>query len=442
MSQETEILMHEYVYSLRNRPSRNSQLVKTSRSSILLDLLPKSLSRDVHKLDGLLQQIEKQLHFNLDEDGLKFQMEKPKFTLLMTVQMLHTIQKCSELFLKGQKDVGDAIEQQQSSAVQGLLQRSEKLVESLLPLLSVISNTMTKATDLVGESIDDMLASAIEDGCQIRKLNDNLIEVRATRAKALLAHSALVDKMIATGKEYAHAACEERRAWRLAMAAKTMRFATWVGTSICGGDFSWTDSDPAQCTAEEALLEKQRIMLKRFQIREEARAMLRTAMEKENILSVGLREIHTKERHVQQMEEMARLAKYVMVILMRLGSFWTQTKSELENILCDTKLLSQFFRRASQLPGSSSNDGVLNAADTDLIPPRKPGRALTRSVVQLFSRWVAIADVCTDVLQASQGSIDEALLYNSGFNESVKALVEVVETRMDEMRASHAISKA
>lgn len=435
-------MMHEYVYSLQNRPPRNSQLVKTSRASILLDLLPESLSRDVHKLNILLQKLEKQLHSSLDEDGLKFCMEKPKFAMLMTVQTLYTMQKGSKLILQGQQDVADAMGQQQSSAVQGLLQRSEKLVESLLPLLSVICNTMTKATDLVGESIDGMLASAIEDECQIRKLNDSLIEVRARRAKALLAHNALVDKMLATGKEYAHAACEERRAWRLAMAAKTMRFATWVGTNICGGDFSWTDSNPAECTAEEALLDKQRIMLKRFQIREEAHEMLRIAMENENALSIGVREVHAKERHVQQMEEMARLAKYVMVILMRLGSFWTQTKSELENILCDTKLLSQFFHRTSQLSGSSSNDGVLNAADTELKPPRKPGRALTRSVVQLFSRWVAIADVFTDVLRASQGSIDKALLRSDGLNESAKALIETVETRMDEMRASYAISKA
>lgn len=441
MFQDSKITLHGHAYSLRTRPPTTSPLVQASRTSLLLDLQPELLSRDVHKLAVLLENLGEQLNSSPDKHGLKRHMRKAKSALLTSVQIPNKIHKGSELILQGQKDIIDAVEQQQSSAVQGLLQRSEKLVESLLSLLSVACNATTKVIDLVGESIDDILASIIESEYDARKLSDSLIEVRATRAKALLAHNALVERMIATGKEYARAACEERRVWRLAMAAKTMRLATWVKASMCGEHFSWSEPDPAQCIADNALIEKKKVMLKRFQAREEAYEMLRIATESENALQIGLREMHVKKMYAEQTKKIATMAKNMMVTLMRLGSFWTQTKSELENVLSDTRLLRQFFYRACHSPGPSSRDAVLNAADVSVNPVSKPGRALTRSIVQLFARWVAIADVFNEVLQGLHGVKAKALFYSGNCDESVNALLEVVETRMEEMRTSSAACK-
>lgn len=435
---ETKTSVQGHAYVLRNRPSRTSPLVKGSRSAILLDIHPKTITQGIRNLSDILSSLKKSFGFDSGENGIQLFVIEAAAAFHTTLRVLEVVHNVSELILHGQKDIVDAMEQHQSSAVQGLLQRSEKLVECLHPLISQICNKTAKAVDLAGETIDDMLASATEDEYQARKLNDSLIEVRATRAKAWLAHNALIEKMIATGKEYAHAACEERRLWRLALAAKTVRLATWVRIRVCGGKYPLTDPDSAESAADEALQEKREILTRRYQIQAEALEVIRVVTDNGNAIVKGEREMRNLKRHAAQMGEMTKMAKNGMVMLMRIGSLCAQTKSELETVLSDTNLLRQFFHRTCQSPGTVSNNGVLDAVNIETFPPWRPGRALARSIVQLFARWAAIADVFGDILNTSQQQTYGALSYSDDCDESVRALMVIVETRMEEMQASYA----
>lgn len=413
--------------------------MQAARANLILDLDLHTLTTDLHRVSRLLS-LARASAQDAGDITLAAQIATLSSKLVHLFdaisRAISTMYTASATVLNQQLHIYALLSAALASDVQLALTQNDALAEGLEMAASALATTLSDAAVEATHALELAAKRQATRRADGTTLHDQLVQLRASRARAWETHSAMLRSLSMSAHRYSRAARLERQAARRANFTTAFSFVKSMDRFM-EDHFSLLILNPltrmieeAKRDADNAQLEKREIVAAKKRQRAINRKALNDITDYMRKMEDVKKDVQAVNATVQSLQAVGKELKRLEAAVLRMSSFWTQLKGNIGR-LSSVQLVRLIRATASEHERNvsvvtecysddrdeteeqkDSDDGEMeecvdvacSAQETWKIPP-----AVMRMWVMYYSRWAALADVCNDCLVRVSGAKAEVV---------------------------------